>query len=212
MEVTTNEEVVSNLIKNLKSEQTKSKNDFNYNTSVITCDDSHDSEADYNINDDYVDEKSLEPLQATLTIDEKHFRHEKALQFKKLGNDDFRRACYRESMSMYTKALNVCPPEYTDDRAVFYCNRSASKMQLQQIEGAIKDCTKAIELNNQYVRAYIRRAKLYEDTDQLDECFNDYKRALEIDPNIDEAHAAVIRLSALLNERNEKMKGEMLGR
>lgn len=55
-----------------------------------------------------------------------------------------------------------------------------------------------------------RRANLYEETDKLDESFEDFKKVLEIDPGNNEARAAQIRLPPLINEKNEKMKEEMI--
>lgn len=55
-----------------------------------------------------------------------------------------------------------------------------------------------------------RRAALYEDTDKLDESLADYKKILELDPSNNEANLAQIRLVPLVNERNEKMKAEMI--
>lgn len=49
-------------------------------------------------------------------------------------------------------------------------------------ESAIEDCTKALELNERYLKAIFRRAQLYEATDKLDEALADYKKILEIDP------------------------------
>lgn len=55
-----------------------------------------------------------------------------------------------------------------------------------------------------------RRAALYEETDKLDESLDDYKKILELDPGNHDARAAQVRLPPLINERNEKMKGEMI--
>lgn len=55
-----------------------------------------------------------------------------------------------------------------------------------------------------------RRAALYEETDKLDESFEDFKKVLEIDPGNHEARVAHVRLPPLINERNEKMKTEMM--
>lgn len=41
----------------------------------------------------------------------------------------------------------------------------------------------AIELNPDYVRALLRRAELYEQTEKLDEALEDYKKVLDLDPN-----------------------------
>lgn len=48
----------------------------------------------------------------------------------------------------------------------------------------------AIELNPDYVRALLRRAELYEQTEKLDEALEDYKKVLERDPNQTSARQA----------------------
>ncbi|CAG5076466.1 Similar to TTC1: Tetratricopeptide repeat protein 1 (Homo sapiens) [Cotesia congregata] len=82
----------------------------------------------------------------------------------------------------------------------------------KDFESAIKDCTKAVELNPAYLKAYLRRAQLYEQTDNLDQSLADYKKILELDPGHSEAHHAVRRLPPLIEEKNEKLKEEMLGK
>ncbi|XP_046642617.1 tetratricopeptide repeat protein 1-like [Daphnia pulicaria] len=47
---------------------------------------------------------------------------------------------------------------------------------------ALKDCTKALELNPTYFKALMRRAKLYEELDQLDKALADYKELHELQP------------------------------
>lgn len=58
-------------------------------------------------------------------------------------------------------------------------------------DSAISDCTKAIELNSSYVKAYIRRAQLYEETEKLDEALEDFKKVLTFDSSHTEANHAV---------------------
>lgn len=67
-------------------------------------------------------------------------------------------------------------------------------------DSAISDCTKAIELNSSYVKAYIRRAQLYEETDKLDEALEDFKKVLTFDPNHTEANHAVRVMYHLLKK------------
>ncbi|GCB84436.1 hypothetical protein scyTo_0025179, partial [Scyliorhinus torazame] len=57
-------------------------------------------------------------------------------------------------------------------------------------EEAISDCTKAIELNPNYIRAILRRAELYEKSEKLDEALQDYKTILEKDPSVGQARDA----------------------
>lgn len=61
-----------------------------------------------------------------------------------------------------------------------------------------------------YITFHFRRAALYEESDKLDESLEDYKKALELDPQNEEARIANVRLPPKINERNEKMKAEMI--
>lgn len=83
--------------------------------------------------------------------------------------------------------------------------------KLDRKQTAIDDCTMAIKLDDSYVKAFLRRAKLYEDTEKLDESLADYNKIVELDPGNREAKAAQCRLSTMIDERNEKLKTEMLG-
>ena len=58
-------------------------------------------------------------------------------------------------------------------------------------EIAIEDCTSALYHNPTYLKALIRRAKLYDETDKLDEALADYKKIIELDPTNGDAHQAV---------------------
>ncbi|XP_023568984.1 tetratricopeptide repeat protein 1 [Octodon degus] len=70
----------------------------------------------------------------------------------------------------------------------------------------------AIQLNPSYIRAILRRAELYEKTDKLDEALEDYKTILEKDPSVHQAREACMRLPKQIEERNERLKEEMLGK
>lgn len=70
--------------------------------------------------------------------------------------------------------------------------------QLEKVS-AIRDCTKAIELDPNYVKAYLRRANLYEETDKFDEALEDFKKVLTFDPSHTESNCA-LRVSVRLNK------------
>lgn len=48
----------------------------------------------------------------------------------------------------------------------------------------------AIDRDPDYLRALLRRAELYEQTDKLDEALEDYKKVLDRDPNQSSARQA----------------------
>lgn len=57
-----------------------------------------------------------------------------------------------------------------------------------------------------------RRAALYEETDKLDECMADYNKIVELDPSSVEARTQIVRLKPIIDERNERLKAEMMGK
>ncbi|ERL92096.1 hypothetical protein D910_09417 [Dendroctonus ponderosae] len=162
--------------------------------------------------DDYVDEDKLKELELTLSDEEKVEQHKKALNFKAEGNEEFKQERYVESIVLYTSGLRICPLELHSDRSVLYANRAAAKAKLDRKLSAIEDCTKAIDLNNAYLKAYLRRAKLYEEADKLEESLADYNKIIELDPGNRDANEAKVRLPPIINEKNEKLKEEMLGK
>lgn len=60
-----------------------------------------------------------------------------------------------------------------------------------QKKHAIRDCTHAIELDEGYTKALLRRATLNQETDQLDDALRDFQRVLELEPSNRQAQEAV---------------------
>ncbi|KAL0808420.1 hypothetical protein ABMA28_012887 [Loxostege sticticalis] len=171
-----------------------------------------DGDGDKESDSDSIDEEALKDAELDLTDDQKEERKIIAEELKIAGNNMFKIEEYDMSIEKYTEGLKICPLQYPQQRAILYCNRSAAKMKQKKYKHAIKDCTKAIELDDKYVKAYIRRAQSYEHTEKLDESLADYKKILELDPSHAEARKATIRLPPLIEEKNEKLKTEMLGK
>lgn len=167
-----------------------------------------DSGTDESINSEVPDETPPD----NLTEEEIEINYKEAIKMKLKGNDEFKEERFIESANYYTKALKLCPVKYATDRSVLFANRAAAKSKIGRSESAIEDCTKSIELNSQYLKAYLRRAKLYEETSKLDESLEDYKKILELDPHQKDALEAQVRLPPKINERNEALKAEMLGK
>uniref|UniRef100_A0A2A4JWR3 Uncharacterized protein n=2 Tax=Heliothinae TaxID=95178 RepID=A0A2A4JWR3_HELVI len=182
--------------------------------------DDQDLDRDYKESDDGakadsdtdIDEESLKDAEVDLTDDQKEERKIIAEELKKSGNEAFKVGDYERSIEKYTEGLRTCPLQFSQQRSILYCNRSAAKMKLQKYAQAVKDCTKAIELDDKYLKAYIRRAQSYEATEKFDEALADFKKILELDPDHKEARQATIRLPPLIEEKNEKLKTEMLGK
>jgi tetratricopeptide (TPR) repeat protein len=57
-------------------------------------------------------------------------------------------------------------------------------LEAKQYNEAITEFSKAIDLNNAYVDAYVARAQSYEKIDNLELCAKDYEKALELEPQV----------------------------
>lgn len=99
---------------------------------------------------------------------------------KAKGNEAFKQAKYTEALQLYTEALTVDPLNITTN-AKLYCNRATVNSKLNRNEDCIADCTKAIELDAAYLKAYLRRAKCYMDTEQYEEAVRDYEKITKMD-------------------------------
>ncbi|CAG4958017.1 unnamed protein product [Colias eurytheme] len=199
---------------NATGDREPTKSDF---TDIPQDAEDADTEAQQNSDNDdsdtdSIDEVSLKDTEMSLTDDQKEERKIISEELKVAGNEAFKVGDMERSIEKYTEGLNICPLQFPKQRAILYCNRSAAKMKLEKHKHAIKDCTKAIELDENYLKAYHRRAQSYEATDKLDESLADFKKVLELDPSHAAARAAVIRLPPMIEERNEKLKTEMLGK
>ncbi|XP_070773644.1 tetratricopeptide repeat protein 1 isoform X2 [Enoplosus armatus] len=154
-----------------------------------------DSEMKENSQEVEFDTDYLREVEKELTEAEKESRRQQSLTLKEKGNSHFK--------------AGVC---FSRERAVLFSNRAAARLHLDLKDQAISDCTRAIELNPDYVRALLRRAELYEQTEKLDEALEDYKKVLERDPNQTSARQACMRLPQQIQERNEKLKEEMMSK
>ncbi|KAK8383931.1 hypothetical protein O3P69_015994 [Scylla paramamosain] len=160
----------------------------------------------------FVDEEHLKDLELSMTEEERTARREESLQHKESGNTSFREGNLQQAVMSYTAGLRICPLAFPKDRAVLYANRAAARAKLDQKKQAIRDCSQAIELDESYTKAVLRRATLSQETDQLDDALRDFKRVLELQPSNQQAQEAVRRLPDMITERNEKLKEEMMGK
>ncbi|XP_066446579.1 tetratricopeptide repeat protein 1 [Eleutherodactylus coqui] len=159
-----------------------------------------------------LDEKTLLEMEKDLPEEEREERRKQSTELKEEGNELFKKGEYVEAENIYSQALLKCPAFYQKERAILYSNRAAARLKQDKTEAALRDCTKAIELNPDYIRALLRRAELYEKTDKLDEALADYQSVLEKDLSCRQAKEACMRLPRQIEERNERLKEEMISK
>ena len=82
--------------------------------------------------------------------------------------------------------------QFQEDRAILLSNKAAANLKMGLQEKALENCSEAIELNPNYVKAILRRAQTYEDTDKPHEALKDFEKVLELDPGNKDARMAVM--------------------
>jgi DnaJ family protein C protein 7 len=99
---------------------------------------------------------------------------------RKEGNDAFQAGNAEEAIKAYTEALEV-EPSHAAGNTVLYANRAAAYMKLNKFNEAVNDCSKSIDLDENYVKAYTRRANAYMQLEKYEEAVRDYTKAQTLD-------------------------------
>ncbi|KAG5348384.1 TOM70 protein, partial [Acromyrmex charruanus] len=98
---------------------------------------------------------------------------QKAQKYEDEGNIYLKTQKYNEAIAQYTKAIDICPKKNKDELAIFYQNRAAAYEQLKKYSSVKADCTKALELNPKYIKAMLCRARVLEQTGDLEAALKD---------------------------------------
>jgi len=146
-----------------------------------------------------------------MSDEERQKLRDDALKLKAEGNEFYLKDENDHATRKYSEALAMCPLCFKKERAVFFANRAAAKCKMGTRESALEDCSSAIELNPNYVKALSRRGQLYEDLDKPHEAMKDFNRVLEMDKSHAEANKAAMRLPPKIARKDEELKKEMLG-
>jgi serine/threonine-protein phosphatase 5 len=99
------------------------------------------------------------------------------------ANEFFRLKNYEDACRCYLSAIKKCPPSNTPELSNLYVSLSAAQLIRSQIPEAIQSATKAIELDGSNYTGYVRRATAYSESMALQEAFNDFQTAANMNPS-----------------------------
>jgi tetratricopeptide (TPR) repeat protein len=158
-----------------------------------------------------------EPSIAPLEDEEAAEVLEMANAAKAKGNEHFKLGKWAWACDHYSEALDISEPgagtpTIVAARAVYISNRAQCRIKMELFEQAVADCTEALKLSPDNVKALLRRAKAYElmETPKMIEAVDDLKRVAELEPT--PAHKReVARAEKSKEEQFEKQKEEMMG-
>lgn len=145
---------------------------------------------------------------AQLTDEE---RLQQAEALKQEGNQLYIQGDLQEALGRYRQAAEAAPESAAVQRAIYHCNEAAVQLKLQAWTDAAKAASRAIELDDKYVKGYSRRATAYQELDDLEHALADYQKVAELS-NSPQVLQEVKRLTPIVEERREKLKEEMMGK
>ncbi|CAI2181091.1 17447_t:CDS:2 [Funneliformis geosporum] len=109
---------------------------------------------------------------------------EVAENFKNQGNECFKvgKSQYKDAIEYYTKALDT---KCKDDKIIEACltNRAAVNLELENFRKVLTDCSKALKLNSQNIKAYYRSAKALYALDKIEEAIDCCEHGLAVQSN-----------------------------
>ncbi|XXG48655.1 hypothetical protein AAC387_Pa02g3040 [Persea americana] len=174
--------------------------------------DGEEQKADASKSDSCEDDKPTEPTEEQEQLQQKAL--DKANDLKAEGNKLFVDGKYEDALLQYALALQIGPemPTCSEFRSMCHANSAACYSKLGRYDDAIKECTKALELNPTYMKALVRRAEVHEKLERFEEAIADMKKIIELDSTNVKARGDIQRLEPLAAEKREKMKEEMIGK
>nr|XP_026487450.1 dnaJ homolog subfamily C member 7 [Vanessa tameamea] len=101
-------------------------------------------------------------------------------QKKEEGNEAFKMGRWQQALNLYNEALTI-DKNNRKVNAKLYFNKATVCSKLNQIKEAAEACTAALELDDTYVKALLRRAKCYMELEQYENAVKDYENLYKID-------------------------------
>lgn len=102
---------------------------------------------------------------------------------KEKGNVAFKAAKYEEAVAAYTEGIEQDPLN-KNVVSTLWANRGAANWKLKKLKEAVADCDKAIEINDGYAKAYLRRGDIKMELEEYEDASRDFNKAHQLDPNL----------------------------
>lgn len=149
-------------------------------------------------------DKAIKHFELTLQLDPDHtkardfrIKSKQLKDMKEKGNFLFKSGRFREAHTMYTDALKVDDMNADINSKLLY-NRGLVNSKMGNTRDAISDCSKVLEINNQYLKAILLRAKCYRILEKHEESVKDYELAFQ--------HSKTTDVKKLLREAKLALK------
>ncbi|XP_055766468.1 serine/threonine-protein phosphatase 5-like [Salvelinus fontinalis] len=101
-----------------------------------------------------------------------------AEKFKEKANNYFKERDYENAIKYYTEALELNPSS-----AVYFSNRSLAYLRTECYGYALADATKCLEIDQNYIKGYYRRATSNMALGKFKAALKDYETVVRVRPN-----------------------------
>ncbi|XP_034488398.1 protein unc-45 homolog B [Drosophila innubila] len=128
-----------------------------------------------------------------------------AISHKDKGNEAFKASQWSEAVQQYSLAIKLGAKH--KELPVFYKNRAAAYLKLEQYSNALDDCTESLRLAPNDPKAFFRRAQAYEALSKPEEAYRDATALFKADPGNKSVQPMLQRLHLVVQEnaaRNAK--------
>lgn len=100
---------------------------------------------------------------------------------KEHANEVFKNGKYQEAIELYTKLLEI-DPSNKNFNSTIHANRALCYQKINNMMEALKDINKSISLNENYIKAYMRRGNIYMALKMYEEAKYDFQKVKEAEP------------------------------
>ncbi|CAF0784426.1 unnamed protein product [Rotaria sordida] len=155
-----------------------------------------DEEEDYDNNGEDADGEDADGEDADDEEWQEQVLKRKAEYYKDCGNYQFKEKSYSQAIECYTKAIE-CDPTCS----IYFANRAQCQLFEQRYGACEADCTLAIQLDKNYLKAYYRRALARIELEKIEQARQDLEYILTREPSNNDAK---IKLDEL--NKNDEIK------
>ncbi|XP_058799680.1 RNA polymerase II-associated protein 3-like [Phymastichus coffea] len=125
--------------------------------------------------------------------------HTEANKYKDEGNLLVKKQEWAAAIGKYNQALKIFPHD-----AVFYANRALCQLKLNNLYSAEADCTAALNLNSNYIKAYHRRASARIELKHYEDAKKDIETVIKLEPSNKEAKCMLVQVQERIDAQASK--------
>lgn len=127
-----------------------------------------------------------------------------AQKLKEQGNREYKTGRFESAIGFYSQAAEAMEAEGDmDGVATVLNNRGTCHKQLGNHDGVVTDCSRALEIQPNNIKALIRRGQAYESLGKWQSALDDMNAAFRLDPNAKLAAEARPRLQKYIKSSQE---------